>query len=387
MQISREDLYDRVWREPMRAIAPTLGLSDVGLRKICGKAHIPVPERGHWARVQAGKKTIKSALPPRPPGLRSMVLIGESAEHRWYAREAEIMSRIPVVPDFPEPLEMVEERVARLTEKVRFTKSLEPAHPAIARFLQSDETRRQKQAASAYPFAWEAPQFEGPFERRRLRLANALLLAAARLDGKGSLSTNDGWRLAVQFHDSTVVMGLDTPANLKKDPRTQRLERGDARSTLRLIIHGSRNESDARAWEDSEAGKVEDHLRSILTQAMVTAERTLREQEVRDYTWWIERREEILEKRRLAEEAAQQKIREELERQRQGRIDNLIDHASRLHDAERIRELVQRATDEHKGQDPAAFKRWAEWALAVADDLDPIRSGRLQPVLDEMKNH
>ena len=66
MQISREDLYDRVWREPMRTIAPTLGLSDVGLRKVCVKAHIPVPERGHWARVQAGKKTIKSALPPRP---------------------------------------------------------------------------------------------------------------------------------------------------------------------------------------------------------------------------------------------------------------------------------------------------------------------------------
>lgn len=387
MQISREDLYDRVWREPMRTIAPTLRLSDVGLRKICVKAHIPVPERGHWARVQAGKKAIKPALPPRPPGMRSTVLIGETAEHRWYAREAEIMSRIPVMPDFPEPLEMVEQRVTKLTEKVRFTKSLEPAHPAVARLLQSDETRRQKQAASAYPFAWEAPQFEGPFERRRLRLANALFLAAARLDGRGSLTTNDGWQLAVQFHDSTVIMGLDTPANLKKDSRTQRLERGDARSTLRLVIHGSRNEAEVKAWEDGETGKVEDHLRSILTQVMVAAERSLREQEARDYTWWIERREEILEKRRLAEEAAQQKIREELERQRQARIDNLIGHASRLHDAERIRELVRRAAAEQEAQDPAAFRRWTEWALSVADDLDPIRSGRLQPVLDEMQDH
>jgi hypothetical protein len=317
--------------------------------------------------------------------MRSTVLIGETAENRWYARESEILSRIAVVPDFPEPLEMVEQRVTKLTEKVRFTKSLEPAHPAIARLLQADEARRQKQASSAYPFAWEAPQFEGPFERRRLRFANALFLAAARLDGKGSLTTNEGWSLAVQFYDSTVSMGLDTPANLKKDPRTQRLERGDARSTLRLVIHGGRNEAEVKAWEDGETGKVEAHLPSILAQVMVAAERGLREEEARDYSWWIERREEILEKRRLAEEAAQQRIREELERQRQARIDNLIGHASRLHDAERIRELVRRAAAEHKAQDPAAFQRWVEWALAVADDLDPVRSGRLQPVVDEIR--
>src|SRR5208337_2792418 len=41
--LSREELYERVWSEPMRTIAPEFGLSDVGLAKICKKHRIPRP--------------------------------------------------------------------------------------------------------------------------------------------------------------------------------------------------------------------------------------------------------------------------------------------------------------------------------------------------------
>ncbi len=36
-------------------LAPKYGFSDVGLAKICEKLKIPRPERGYWAKVQAGK--------------------------------------------------------------------------------------------------------------------------------------------------------------------------------------------------------------------------------------------------------------------------------------------------------------------------------------------
>lgn len=33
--LARQDLYDRAWMTAMRTLAPELGMSDVGLRKIC----------------------------------------------------------------------------------------------------------------------------------------------------------------------------------------------------------------------------------------------------------------------------------------------------------------------------------------------------------------
>ena len=38
-------------------------LSDVGLRKICVKFGIPLPLRGHWARLQVGKQDPRPELP------------------------------------------------------------------------------------------------------------------------------------------------------------------------------------------------------------------------------------------------------------------------------------------------------------------------------------
>ena len=52
MEKSRVELYELVWAKPMTHLAKELGLSDVGLRKICVKFGIPLPLRGHWARLQ-----------------------------------------------------------------------------------------------------------------------------------------------------------------------------------------------------------------------------------------------------------------------------------------------------------------------------------------------
>lgn len=58
---TRSALYERVWTEPMRTVARSLGVSDVGLAKACRTAGIPVPPRGYWAKRQHSKP-----LPPRP---------------------------------------------------------------------------------------------------------------------------------------------------------------------------------------------------------------------------------------------------------------------------------------------------------------------------------
>jgi len=48
--LTREALYARVWAQPMAVVAPTLWISDVGLRGRCISMKIPVPARWYWVR-------------------------------------------------------------------------------------------------------------------------------------------------------------------------------------------------------------------------------------------------------------------------------------------------------------------------------------------------
>lgn len=58
----REKLFDEVWTTPVTKLAKGYGLSDVGLRKICVALDVPLPPRGYWAKLAAGKRIPKPAL-------------------------------------------------------------------------------------------------------------------------------------------------------------------------------------------------------------------------------------------------------------------------------------------------------------------------------------
>ena len=61
MQLSRSQIYEMIWSKPIQQVAPTLGLSDVGLAKLCKRYDIPRPPRGYWAKLQHGQ------APPKAP--------------------------------------------------------------------------------------------------------------------------------------------------------------------------------------------------------------------------------------------------------------------------------------------------------------------------------
>jgi integrase len=68
-RLSREELYARVWSEPISKLAMKLGISDVGLAKACRRANVPVPERGYWARLAAGQRMRWTPLPQQEEGM------------------------------------------------------------------------------------------------------------------------------------------------------------------------------------------------------------------------------------------------------------------------------------------------------------------------------
>lgn len=51
----RQELYDQVWEQPLLKLATKYGISAVALGNACRRLKIPVPGRGYWAKLAAGK--------------------------------------------------------------------------------------------------------------------------------------------------------------------------------------------------------------------------------------------------------------------------------------------------------------------------------------------
>src|ERR1700752_657075 len=74
--LTRQELYDRVWAEPVDTLAKEFRLSNVGLGKACRRHNIPVPPRGYWARRAVGQKIRHPPLPPSKNGIEAIALLG-----------------------------------------------------------------------------------------------------------------------------------------------------------------------------------------------------------------------------------------------------------------------------------------------------------------------
>lgn len=64
IKLTRQQLYDQVWSEPMTKLSKKYGLSDVGLAKVCKRNNIPRPPIGYWAKKIHGKSIDQIPLPP-----------------------------------------------------------------------------------------------------------------------------------------------------------------------------------------------------------------------------------------------------------------------------------------------------------------------------------
>ena len=75
MELTRAELFERIWSEPMGAVAARYALTGNGLAKICDRLDIPRPPRSHWTR-SASARDPRPQLPPAPIGLSETFALG-----------------------------------------------------------------------------------------------------------------------------------------------------------------------------------------------------------------------------------------------------------------------------------------------------------------------
>ncbi len=368
-RVEREALYDLVWSEPVRTVAARFQISDVALKKACQRASIPTPDRGYWAKREAGKTVTKIALPPRAPGHSNVVTFGHSSY--WYPNwtAEELAAPLPPEPKFPEPIDAVRARVERAVGKVKCTTKVMGWHPAIRKLLEKDEDRRKKAAASPYSFSWDEPVFTTDVEQRRLRILNALFLAVGRFNGKVTVRGREARDLSITFDRQHVVVALDLEQARRKPGPANLL------APLRFSILKGFGSAEVRAsWVDESSTPLENQLTSIAVELVVDAEVQLREGALHHHRWRAEQKarlEREEEERRLE---ATRKEAERREQEQRERLEALFKAADNYRRAEDIRGFVAKLTQrigEAESRRNAAFDQWAAWALEEANRIDP----------------
>ena len=63
MEVTREELYKLIWKEPVTKVAEKMGVPAPILRKFCNRLNIPTPSSGYWSKLQFGKPV---EIPPLP---------------------------------------------------------------------------------------------------------------------------------------------------------------------------------------------------------------------------------------------------------------------------------------------------------------------------------
>jgi hypothetical protein len=380
-RFTRQELYDLVWSEPMSQLAKRFGVSDVGLSKACRRAAIPVPERGFWAKRQAGKPTVQQALPPRGPGMHDEVEVGGGTSWSYSTSEEELVGGEGAAPPvFSEDTDDLAARVRKMVGKVTVPKTLAKPHRLIARLVEDDEHRRETQQNSPHAWSWDNPVFDSPLERRRLRILNATFLALSRCGMKPAVRGREARELSAQIGLSYVSFTLDRVTK-RRQPAGADFAKDKSRERLRFQIVTRPGATDVRrSWEDSDGTKLEDQLDDIVVQLIIAGELQYRELVQSRYQWRLERKAELEEEERRRKEEEDRLKRERQVKAQRERLERLFNEASALRKAGEIRAYVEAVWEASAlARSPLPQERlqnWIAWALGEADRIDPIRSGR-----------
>lgn len=386
-QLSRKKLYDLVWSEPMRNLSVRFGISDVALKKTCARAEIPTPDRGYWAKKEAGKETFQAILPMRPPGMDDEVSIASGGNSSYqYSNKEEILGFV-APPQFAEPIETVRARIAETVDHVAVPHKVRTWHPAIDRLFKEDEKRRAKQLTDLHPMSWDKPLFDTPFERRRLRVLNSLFLAVAKMNGKASVCGREAREIRISFFQQHLCLTLDRPKRSNRQPQVLNTtgESSDTRLCL-TILSGFGSETVLAFWKDEDSQKLEMHMTDVAVQTILTAEIQYRENALRQYQWRVRRKAELEEEERKRKLEAERAEKERQKRIEQARINRLLRDAEAFQQAGEIRKYVEviRLAMPRDSSSMDEVEQWSKWALAQADRIDPAVGGRfLKAMQDE----
>lgn len=380
--VDRETLYDEVWTEPVSVVAPRYGLSDVGLAKICRSLAIPLPSRGYWAKVKAGRVMSRAPLPKlkesAPSNTGLVKLPTEQALIREARRKTQVQVRKEAVPLLsPEEATSAEHPLVRAASK---------------RLRQREGWPENSHLRAAPNEVLNISVSKSAFDRA-FKIVDILLKALAKQDFSFEVDTKAGvthlkWLktgTAVEFSVSEYIRRTNheiTPAEERARKRYRERNRWDSSlpfpyvpmydytPTGILTIQIGRYPS--RSWKDTPKTQLEERLGQVVSGVVLFAQETYeREQETA-------RKKEV---HRLAVCNYEYLVKRRTDEAQ--RFKELEAQAVNWERATRLRALASAVEDQAvaDGHVSETTSEWLAWARAKADWLDPLIQVS-DPILD-----
>ncbi|MCQ1530071.1 hypothetical protein [Lutispora saccharofermentans] len=377
----REELYNEIWSEPVITVAKRYGMSDNGLRKHCKRLGIPLPPSGYWARVKAGQKVPKPALPK---------VTGELKKHvRNYAIKyrtgIEQLTDAELMAD--EELCLLKDETKKLIKdicsQVQVKGQLRSPHHLITEHKEEviyrkkrDKALKQANFNSTYYANVKSKYRENnpilPINvsesnlNRVYRILDAIISTLEEMEGYTRVSIEAGKDKAY-----FVIMRSSFYFEVKEELRKKRGSQSNSEAQTYLVLSMS-----AKSWftnsgqcsmnyKDNDNGPLETQVGKIIYDMFVVANKHLSIDELKE-------REE---KRERDERERQRR----LEQMRKGELEEikLLEQAASDWDkAEKIRRFVdcmeRQINDVSYAEKRVMLSKWLKWARDKADWLDPL---------------
>ncbi len=359
ISLTRQELYEQVWSEPIVHLSKFYNLSDVGLSKICKKMDIPVPGRGYWEKKHHGHDAERTPLPPfKGPGNGTIrIIIREKNDDI----DDEFQDRI-VFEGLPENHVSVKKS------------SLKNPHRLVERTEACLSKTKPDDKGLLYTYEKDCLDLVVSPQNldRALKIYDTLIkVCEVRGYAISVLNSQRGAKTIVNVLGENLEIGVRERYTEKTSDKSQRrssvyqLREYGPSGSLSLLIKNAWH-AKQKSWNDGRCQIIEDCLNDFL-EGMVHAagsEKAIREKREREER---ERREKI----RLYEEAKKEQEEE------QAKVKKLGQEAKDWIEAQRIRSYIMAIKEKavsngdeiHPDSD---LGRRLTWANQQADRLDPL---------------
>ena len=258
-RVAPGDLIAFAWSAPMRDLAARVGMSDVGFRKLLRSYGISGPPQGHWNRVHAGR-TVSGppAAPARGPGQRPYLLVDSRLADLPEAplpTSAGPFASVKV----PEDLEELRAQELKAIGRAASASKIAVPHPAIRVLLDHDEKEQTKATTNR----WHTPVtlYDSPFEKRRLRILNAVFLTLGRRGHEAAADRQDyHTEFSVRIGGTYVPVTLDEAGRKATTYNRYNAPRPDPKRSASAVLKLTAGSS---SWQNNGTGKLEARIAEI----------------------------------------------------------------------------------------------------------------------------
>lgn len=356
--LTRQELYEMVWKEPRSRIAKRFGIKDTTLKQTCERMHIPLPENGYWSKLKFGKPVVVVKLPDNYDGDNEVSIDSLIQEEKTPKSQQQ-----KIIGEIENKLGLLLSAQKRLTNP----------HPLIIKTKNKLESHNNSEFIRC---TWEMNKsYDGVLN---INAGKKQLLRALRIMDKII-------KLLIARGHNVVVKENKTYAVIWN-------EQCEIRLREKFRVSGSKDSWGDRQYERTgiltfEMDSFYYCVNSVTDSPLIPIENKISTIIAKLETWAKDKIEdEIASEKRRKEYEEKQRIKNEIKERKANELANFLDifgQALRLNQANFMREYVKavKADALKNGEISDEMKQWLEWANQKISWYDPLIN-KQDPLLD-----